>query len=111
QDADAVAHPHSVTFNSWVLLDLLGAYAVLLAITAYLIVRFGQVWDDARTILLTLVFLFSAMSVTFDKLVLTHSVTVVRLLSVGLVFSIGLSEGLLRGLRIRLPILFRGPYY
>ena len=110
-DRDAAAHPNAVTLNSWLLLGVLGAYAGVLALTAILIVRLGQVWDDARTILLTVVLLFVAMSVSFDKLVLTSSATFVQLLGVGLLFAIALSEGLLRGLGIRLRALFCEPYY
>jgi hypothetical protein len=110
-DREAVAHPNALTFNSWLLLSLLGGYGLLLAMTAGLIVRLGQVWDDARTILLTLVFLFVAISVSFDKLVLTNSVTMTQVMLVGLAFALGLSEVVLRGLGIRLPMLFRGPFY
>ncbi len=110
-DHAAAAHPRADTFNSWQLLAVLGGYAVVLAITSLVIVRLGQVWDDARTILLTLVILFAAMSVSFDKLVLTSSTTMTQVLATGLAFSIGLSELLLCGLRIRLPGLFRMPFY
>jgi hypothetical protein len=33
-DRDAVAHPNALTFNSWLLLGVLGGYALLLALTA-----------------------------------------------------------------------------
>jgi hypothetical protein len=111
QDHDALAHPNALSFDSWFQLGLIAGYALLLAATGILIVRLGSVWDDARTILLTIVLLFVAMSVGFDKLVLTSAATFYQVLSVGLVFAIGLSEVVLRGLRIRLPILFRGPFY
>src|SRR5436309_1330372 len=58
QDRYALAHPNAISFNSWLSLGVLAVYALVLAGTGILIVRLGQVWDDARTILLTLVLLF-----------------------------------------------------
>jgi hypothetical protein len=111
QDRDALARPNALSLNSWFFLAVIAAYALVLAATGILIVRLGQVWDDARTILLTLVLLFVAMSVSFDKLVLTSGATLHRVLSTGLAFAVVLTEIVLRGLRIRLPALFRLPFY
>lgn len=110
-DEAAVQATTAVDFNSWLLLYLIGGYALVLAGAALLMVRLGKVWDDARTIMLILVLLFVALSINFDKLMLTNAATFVRVLLVGLAFSIGLSELVLRGLRIRLPVIYRGPYY
>ena len=49
------------------LMSGLAGYTLLLAVTAYLLVRFGNVWDDARTVLLLVVLMFLATSVTFDE--------------------------------------------
>ncbi len=38
--------------GAWWLAQWLGAYTVLLALTAVVIIRVGKVWDDARTICL-----------------------------------------------------------
>ena len=43
------------------LMEWLCGYTLLLAVVGYLIIRFGQVWEDARTILLLLVLLFVAL--------------------------------------------------
>ena len=50
------------------LLKILGAYTLLLVVTGVLIVRFGKVWDDARTILLIAVLLFVSISSSFDRI-------------------------------------------
>jgi hypothetical protein len=41
-----------VAYNSWPLLGLSSGYILALAVTAVAIVRYGKVWDDARSILL-----------------------------------------------------------
>jgi hypothetical protein len=110
-DAEAAAAITSLSFNSWLLLGVLGAFVGLLAVTAIVIVRLGGVWDDARTIALTLMLLFVAISVSFDKMVLTHSATMIQVLGVGLALSLAVAELVIRGLRIRLPLVFRGPLY
>src|SRR6202011_1601383 len=43
---------------TWALMSWLAGYTVLLAGTAYLLVRFARVWDDARTVLLLVVLMF-----------------------------------------------------
>jgi hypothetical protein len=97
--------------QTWALMAGLAGYTLLLAVTACLLVRFAGVWDDARTVLLLVVLLFLATSVTFDEvLVLDPGRGVVCYLG-GLLFAVALSEGLLRGIRLALPAWFRGPYY
>src|SRR5206468_824540 len=84
---------------------------VLLAVTACLLVRFGNVWDDVRTVLLLVVLMFLATSVTFDEvLVLSPGKGFVCYLG-GLLFAVAVSEGVLRGIRLALPAWFRVPYY
>jgi len=97
--------------NPWALMAALSGYTLLLALTAYVIVRFGKVWDDARSLVLVLILMFLAVSVSFDEIVITSPTQGYGLLLFGLVYSIAISEGLLRGLSLRLPALFRGPYY
>ncbi len=110
-DREAVLHPNALTFNSWLQLVVLAGYTALLATAGVVIVRLGNVWDDARTILLLVVLLLVANSVSFDKLVLTSAASVTHVLGAGLAFAVALSEGVIRGLRIRLPALFRVPFY
>ena len=97
--------------NAWALIAWLAGYILLLAGTAFLLVRFGNVWDDVRTVLLLIVLMFLATSVTFDEvLVFTPDQGLVCNL-IGLLFAVVVSEGLLRGTGLRLPALFRMPYY
>ena len=97
--------------DAWALLALIALYAVLLAGTAVWIIRKGRVWDDARTILLVIILLFIALSVIFDERVILDRASGAALLAGGWLFSALLSEGLLRGLGIRLAAGFRIPYH
>ena len=51
---------------SGLLISLLALYTLLLAVIAVVIIRYGQVWDDARTILLLIVLLFFMLSAGLD---------------------------------------------
>ncbi|MCE9529340.1 MAG: hypothetical protein K8R36_25100 [Planctomycetales bacterium] len=96
---------------SGLLVSLLALYTLLLAGMAVVIIRYGRVWDDARTILLVIVLQFFMLSASLDVVLLEAPLLGTCLLSAGLLFSIGLSEGLLRSLRIGLAAQYRGPYY
>src|SRR5262245_50452134 len=48
----------------------LAAHTLLLAVTAMMLVRFLNLWDDARTVMLLVVLMFLATSVTFDYLLI-----------------------------------------
>src|SRR5262249_11803675 len=102
--------------NPWALMSWLVGYTLLLAGTAYLLVRFANVWDDARTVLLLVVLMFLSPSVTFDVTLVDDAVAnapgrgiICNLL--GLLLACLVSEGLLRGIRLRLPAWYRAPYY
>jgi hypothetical protein len=97
--------------ETWALMSGLAGYTLLLAGTAYVLVRSFGVWNDVRTVLLLVVLMFLATSVTFDEvLVLTPERGFACYLA-GLGFAVAVSEGLLRGIRLRLPAWFRAPYY
>jgi hypothetical protein len=96
---------------SGMLVVLLAAYSLLLAGAATIIIRCGQVWEDARTILLVIVLLFFMLSASLDVHLLYMPLAGTFFLAAGLAFSLGLSEGLLRVLRIGLAARYRGPYY
>jgi hypothetical protein len=86
-------------------------YALLLAAVGCLLIRAGQLWEDIRTILLLIVVIFQAISMSFDE-VLSSNFAVGRLYYLGgLAFAVVLSELVLRGVRLRLPPLYRLPYY
>lgn len=103
--------PQARVFPAWAFLLGLAAFTLLLALTACVLVRLGNVWEDVRTLLLLIVIVFLAIAMIFDD-------TLMRDRRLGLIgdvggalFAIALSEGLLRGMRLRLPILFRLPYH
>lgn len=100
--------------TSGLLVALLAGYTLLLAAVGILVIRVGQVWDDARTILLVIVLLFFMLSTSLDfHLLFTLEAPWpgTWLLTAGLAFAVGLSEALLSVLQIRLPLRYRGPYY
>src|SRR4029079_11927181 len=84
------------------LVVVLGMYTLMLAAVAAIVIRFGQVWDDARTILLVIVLLFFMLSTSLDfHLLFTLEAPWpgTMLLAGGFLFSVLLSEAILRGLR------------
>lgn len=103
--------PTARVFPAWAFLLGLAGFTMLLAATACLLVRLGNVWDDVRTLLLLIVIVFLGISMIFDDILMRDR----RLGLVGDVggaaFAMALSEALLRGMRLRLPILFRLPYH
>ena len=99
------------TFQTGALMAGLIAYTLLLAVSALLLIRLGQVWDDVRTILLVVVLMFLAISVSFDEVLATDSDAGQRYSLGGLAFALLVSEALLWGLRLRLPLGYRLPYY
>jgi hypothetical protein len=97
--------------DAWALMGGLAGYTLLLAATACLLVRFGNVWDDVRTVLLLVVLMFLATSVTFDEALVLNPARGLLCSAAGLLFAAAVTEGILRGTRLRLPPWFRLPYY
>lgn len=105
-------HHDSVdVFNPWPLISIIGGYLLLISVTGYLLIRFGRVWDDARSIFLVILLLFVELSLIFDSSLQRHFPEGVQLAVIGWVASIAISEVLLRGLKISLPLAYRGPYH
>lgn len=98
-------------FSPWPLLGLIAGYTILLAATGFVIVKFGHVWDDARSILLIILLMFVELSLIFDENLARDPATGRMLLLTCWAFAIVLSEALLIGLRIHLPFWFRLPYH
>lgn len=96
--------------QTWSLLGGMASYTLLLAVTASLLVRLVGVWDDVRTVLLLVVLMFLATSVTFDEVLARAPARGVACYLAGLGFAVIVSEGMLRGVRLTLPALFRLPY-
>jgi hypothetical protein len=103
--------PSGKPFETVALMAALLGYTLLLATTACLLIRLGRVWDDARTILLLIVAMFLAISVSFDETLAGNPWFGVPCYVGGLLFAVVLSEGVLRCIRLGLPALYRVPYY
>ena len=101
----------SVPKNAWLLVSTLSGYTLLLAVTAYVVVRYGRVWEDARSLALLVIFMFVAISVSLDHVCNTLPSTAILALSVALGFALLLSECLIRGLGVKLPADYRFPLY
>ena len=97
--------------DPWLLIVSLCGYTALMAVTAFLVIKLGKVWEDARSIVLILLLQFAALSMSFDGICAVSSGMAFRLLLFGFGFSVEVSEALLSGLGIRFPTLFRTPYY
>lgn len=97
--------------ETWALMSWLAGYTLLLAATAYMLVRYAKVWDDARTVLLLVVLMFLATSVNFDNVLVHSPDRGVACYLLGLAFAMAVSEGLLRGIWLALPAAFRIPYH
>jgi hypothetical protein len=98
-------------FESNGLMIGLTGYVILLAVSAWFLIRVGKVWDDVRSILLLVVLMCLAISVCFDDALATNPSVGAWYYYAGFVFTVFVSEGLLRGTGLRLPAAFRAPYY
>jgi hypothetical protein len=101
----------SGSIDAWALTLSLMGYTLLLALTAYLVIRFGRVWDEARSLLLLIVLMFLGISVTFDGILADTPEQAARYYVLGWVFAATVSESLLRSVRLRLGLLFRVPFH
>ena len=90
---------------------LMCGYVVLMVVAGWLVVHVGKVWEDARTLLLTVLLVFVALSTAYDKLCLDDATAGGRQLGVAFVFCCVTVESALAALRIRLPIAYRAPFY
>jgi hypothetical protein len=91
-------------------MSLIGSYLLLMTLTVLVIVRLWNHWDDARSILLTILLLFAELALTFDDALMRDPRQGALLLGGGLALSIVVSEILFRGLRMRFPARFRVPF-
>ena len=99
------------------LMGSLVAVTLLMAVTAVLIVRLGKVWEDARSLVLIVLLMLLAISVSLDELLSMASEQEKGLLEIGgmilsgAAIAVGMVELLIRGLQVRLSWLWRGPLY
>ncbi len=91
--------------NCWMMMTVLSAYTALLAGVSISIVRWGQVWEDARSLLVVILLLFLAISVSADDLFasMESSTAGSALMFSGYLFSAIVTETILwlSGLRLR----------
>ncbi|HVJ85082.1 MAG TPA: hypothetical protein VM452_05525 [Caulifigura sp.] len=101
------------SINCWVLLGVLGGYTALMGLIGVLIVRWGKVWEDARSIFVVMLLLFLATSLSADDLFVKMESARGGLLLVagGYLFAAALTEAVLRGAQIRLGWLYWLPYH
>ncbi len=97
--------------NCGIMMAVLGGYALLSAGVACLIVKLGSVWDDARSIFVSLLIVFVAISVSADELLMLESQSAIGLILIAYVFAASVTEGMIRGLRIRLAPVYRVPLH
>ncbi|MCA9073454.1 MAG: hypothetical protein KDA93_00370 [Planctomycetaceae bacterium] len=99
--------------NCWIMMGVLAGYTALLAVIGVLIVRWGKVWEDARSILLLLLVLFLAVSISADDLFanMESSSEGWPLSLFGLLFSSIVTELVLWGTRIRFGWRYRIPLH
>lgn len=99
--------------NCWLMMGVLAAYTSLLAGIGVLIVRKAGIWEDARSILLLLLVLFLAVSISADDLFVkmeSHAGGTLLLLC-GYLFSAIVSEVVLRTMRVQIGAAYRWPYH
>lgn len=100
------------SINCWIMMGVLAGYTLLLAGIGVLIVRWGKVWEDARSILLILLLLFLGVSVSMDDLFSRITPEEgMTLMIAGFLFSALVSEAVLWGTGIRFGARYRIPYH
>ncbi len=93
------------------LLTGLSGYTLLLAGAGVALIRLGKVWQDVRTVLLLVVLMFLATSVSFDRTLAEDPQNGIFHIFLGLTFAVVVTEAVLWGIGLRLPAWFRAPYY
>ncbi len=99
------------SFPTWALTLSVAGYTVLLAATACVLIRLGEVWEDIRSLVILVVLMFFGLSVTLDDVYAANPQAGIAYYCMGAVFVVAVSEALMRGLRLKLGPLFRCPYY
>lgn len=102
---------NATTHSPWILFGIIASYIAMMAGTGFVIVRRGQVWDDARSILLILFVLFLELAMTADDVLVADRGTGQAMLLGAWLIAAGVTELLLSGLRIGLRFLYRVPLH
>lgn len=99
------------------LLGSLVAVTLLMAVTAVLIVRLGRVWEDARSLVLIVLLMLLAISVSNDEIMTMAAeqeqglFRIAGMILVSSLIAVGMVELLIRGLGVRLSWLWRMPLH
>ena len=99
------------TDQPYLLPIILGVVMAAMALTAITIIRFGGVWDDARTIVLSILLLAVNAVTSCDAIVRSQPLTAVSILLGGFLLSVGIWEALVRCLKVTFPVALRLPFY
>ncbi|MEW4486612.1 hypothetical protein AB1L42_00940 [Thalassoglobus sp. JC818] len=97
--------------DQYFLLSLISGYLLLVAGVAIFLVRFWKVWDDARSLFLIPILLMFELSLVFDRPLSSGENSGVFGLLIVVAGSLFLSEVVIRLSKIRLPMIYRGPFY
>lgn len=89
----------------------IAAYTLLMSVTCIGVVRLGQVWEDARSILLVVIISQIALSTGLDELSITDWSTAVPLIGLSAGFAVAITELTMRSCRLRLPSWYRLSFY
>lgn len=104
----------SDTSNIWmetgIPVGILAAYTVLCAATVIFIVRRGEVWSDARSLLFVILALPLALSAGLDDKLISTPQTGMVWLAGSILFTAGVFQWVTRGLGIRLSPGLRGVF-
>lgn len=96
-------------FPTELLLVFLLGFNGILATFAFVLIRWGQVWDDVRSLLLLIMLLLVGVSVTLDELLAENLLRGGILAGLTYVYALAIVSWLLVGLRIRIARQFVVP--
>jgi hypothetical protein len=97
--------------EGWLLMRLLAGYTLMLAGAGIAVVKLGRVWEDARGLILLVILLVVAIASSFDRVCLDDDAIGAMFLGGGFAFAIIVCELIIRVLRLKLPLAYRGPIY
>lgn len=90
---------------------LICSYIFMMSLTAVTVIRKANLWEDARSLLLLVPLLLVELSLTLDDPLITDPLRGGLMVICAFMFAAGVIELLLRGLRLRLPWLYRLPLH
>lgn len=89
----------------------IAGYMLLMAVTCIAVVRWGKVWQDARSIFLVVIISQVALSSGLDEHCIYHWRSATTLLLAGAAFTLLVTEFLLHACRLRFPLWYRLSFY